>query len=118
MARYEQLQRRRRALAQCELILFLDSHGGISRGWGSANGFLCFVGGGDFRHEEVPFAKQMIRIGQKHYSSQRRRRNGNAAGTPDVLPSFHNAPIEPFRSRELEKINRVLSPNRNLRGLA
>jgi hypothetical protein len=93
VTRDEQLQRRRRALLQCELIFFFDSRAGISRGRASANGFLCFVGGGDFGHEEVPFAKQMIRVGYKQYSSQRRRRNGNAASAANMLRPFHNSPI-------------------------
>jgi hypothetical protein len=95
VTRDKQLQRCRRALPQRELIFFRDSRVGISRGRGSAaaNGFLCFLGGGDFGHQEVPFAKQMIRIWQKQYSSQRRCRTGNAASSANVLRSFHNASI-------------------------
>jgi hypothetical protein len=32
----------------------------------------------------VPFAKQVIGVGQKHYSDQRSHRNGNAAGPTNV----------------------------------
>lgn len=87
MARDEQLERRRGAVLQRNPIFFLDRYFRIPRkrsGVGGT-GFSDFVvGGGGFGHKKVPFAKQVIGVGQKHYSDQRSHRNGNAAGPTNV----------------------------------
>jgi hypothetical protein len=86
MARDEQLQRRRGAVLQRNPIFFLDRYFRISRKWSGVGGtgFSDFVGGRDFGHKKVPFAKQVIGLGQKHYSDPRSHGNGNAAGPKNV----------------------------------